>query len=121
MGLLSLDTEDYQRMLCNQEAREEWLEKEVAFQQEWLLTDGQHFSEVGESMLDDSPCWKIDSLLLNLYVAHTAGPENQWSRRETAAKKLVEYLGEHIQKVSAKRAKQSLKDRENDFDLPYEV
>lgn len=117
MGVLSLDTEKYQKMLCQQEAMAEWLDKQIIEETENLLSGGQSFSDVGESFLDDDPCWTIDTLLLKVYLAFTKSSMNQRIDREQSVADLVQYIGRHIDKVALKKAKAELNRCQND-DVP---
>ena len=121
MGVLSLDTEKYQKMLCQQEAMAELLDKQIIEETENLLSGGQSFSDVGESFLDDEPCWTIDTLLLKVYLAFTRSSMNQRMDRERSVADLVKYMERHIEKVALKKAKEELKRRQNDFEEPYSV
>jgi len=121
MGVLSLDTEQYQKLLCQQETMSEWLDKQIIEETENLLSGGQFFSDVGESFLDDEPCWTIDLLLLKVYLAFTKSSMHQRMDREQSVADLVKYMGRHVEKVAVKRAKAELKRRQNDFEEPYSV
>ncbi len=118
MGVLSLDTEKYQREVCREEAINEWLDSRTIEETKNLLSDGRSFSNVSESFIDDQPFWKFDSILLKVYLAFTKSSMSQRVDREQSIAELIRYLEKSIQKVALAKAKAALKERQNDFVEP---